>query len=188
MKKNNLKYIVLLYNGKKINNILKLEWKITNTGTKSIKSFETKPFLTYPEELNVSEAYISDKSEGLIIEDGLIIDKSKRTIGVRNLGSFHKKEFFVIDAYIIDADNSLISNDYLRRWEIGARSSNSKIVLAKNIYKKDKEATGNHVTNILTASSLSVFLFLFIVLIRYALSRTREPKSESKNNWGEFLY
>src|SRR5438045_1750720 len=63
VKQDEIPNLKLMLDSQQVGNILKVSWKIINTGTRGISNFETNPFINYPSGLKVISARVSEKSE-----------------------------------------------------------------------------------------------------------------------------
>jgi hypothetical protein len=122
-----------LYKNKPIKRALKISWKIINTGSKGIGSFEQMPAIIYPKKLIISDAFISNESPLLKIDKTLTIDSLNNQIIIRSMGIFNPNDFFDIDVYLIQFPDSLNVLNNLNEWDITAKSidlkTNKKITI-----------------------------------------------------------
>lgn len=117
----------LTYEDKHIKNVLKVSWRIVNTGSKGIQKFESGPSIVYPEGLNVVEARISGTSSLLKIEKTLSVDRLKRTIEINELGIFNPGDYFRINVYIMDIPDSVVSDLSFDNWGIKGKAVDLKL-------------------------------------------------------------
>jgi len=124
LRESGLEKLKLTYNGKSVENAMKISWRIINTGSKGILKFETPPWLMYPEkpDLNIVEARITDSPPLLKINKDPLIDSEERSIKVRDIGIFNKGESFRVDVYILDISELISLTDYLKGWELSAKA------------------------------------------------------------------
>ena len=102
---------------------MKLSWRVENTGTKGISSFdEHGPLLTYPSGTIVVDSRIVNSSPLLNIGKKPTIDTIDNNISIGDLGIFNKQDFFVIDIYVRDLAESGISQQFLNEWNLKAKA------------------------------------------------------------------
>jgi len=114
--------LALTWNGEPINNLLKLSWRVENSGTKGIPSFEHGPSITYPEGIQLASSTISYTSPKLKVNNNLVIDPNERHISVADLGIFNPGDFFLVDVYVTDVPESAISLDFFEGWNLEAKA------------------------------------------------------------------
>ena len=127
-----LEGLTLNYRGKEIQNVLKISWRIINTGTKGIKEFEVLPTIVYPEGSDVAEARLGEKSQLLEFNTNLVrglflINRKNRTIRLDNIGIFNHEEYFTVSVYMINIPDELISDEYFANWKLMAKTLDLKI-------------------------------------------------------------
>lgn len=155
----------LTYKDNPVKNALKVSWKIINTGSKGIPKFEKVPSLLYPRKLNVVEAKIFQKSPLLEVSKNLLIKPEDGTIEVTDIGIFNKKEFFVIDVYIMNMPDTIITAEYFTDWDFIAKSVDLKT--RKDItFEPREEARVQDTTPIIIAI---FFIAIYVVLIGFFL-------------------
>lgn len=114
--------LALTWRGEPIENILKLSWRVENSGTKGIPSFEYGPILNYPEEIQVASSTISLTSPMLKVNPKLVIDPIERHISVADIGILNRGDFFLVDVYVTDVTESAISSEFFDGWNLEAKA------------------------------------------------------------------
>ena len=127
VEKSELADLNLIYKNKLINNLLKTSWRVINTGTEGIDSFESGPVIFYPGELKVEEAQVTSTSTMLKIDKMVSINKQVHSISVNNLGIFNPGDYFVTDVYFADIPNKSIEFAFLDKWDLKAKALNLEI-------------------------------------------------------------
>lgn len=163
-----LQNLKLTHNEKPIKNVLKMSWRIINTGTEGIEKFEVNPSILYPENTNIASAFVSEFSGLLKIDRTLSIDYDNRNIKVDNIGIFNPGEFFKIDIYVIDSPSTSFSTDVLYDWNLMSKAKDLKI-------KKDMsyiEVRKDFISFIKKYSNyLSIFFVFFSTLLLIFVTR-----------------
>ena len=156
----------LSYQDSKTKNVLKIIWKIKNTGTKGIDQFEINPIIRFPKETKIIKTYISDFSTSLKIGEDLKIDNENRGIIVGNLGVFNKGEYFDIEVFISDVPNRTFSMNDFNNWNLRAKATD---LFIKKI-KPDKNLGKSKELNIKALFLASCFFLLAIIILTMSLS------------------
>jgi hypothetical protein len=118
----NLPDLALTWEGKPIENIMKISWRVKNSGTKGILSFEHGPIIAYPMNVIVASSTISLTSPMLKINKSIVIDPIERNISVEDLGIFNPEDFFLVDVYVTDVPDSTISPEFFDGWNLEAKA------------------------------------------------------------------
>ncbi len=150
-----------------VNNVMKVSWRITNTGDKGILGFEQPPLLIYPRRFNVIEAKVSDKSPLLEIDEYTSIESEVNTVEVSDISLLNPGEFLKLDIYIVNMDDSEITDDYFADWKFAARALDlqTKMNTACDIrYKEPKR----------NLYLLSLYIFSAILIFVYLSYRQRK--------------
>lgn len=129
----------LIYKGESLRSILKLSWRVTNTGSEGIGRFESGPAIHYPDNFEIAEAKVTSKSPDLKLDKDVLIDKQNRRILVNNLGIFNSGDFFVLDVYITDIPQPILSQASFGGWELKAKSLNLQIQKDSFLKENDNE-------------------------------------------------
>lgn len=112
--------LMLTLQSEPVENILKITWRIVNTGNKGIQGFESGPFITFPKDLNVVSAKISETSQFLKIKRELEVKDEKAEI--KSLGVFNPGNYFRVDFYLKDVTKDATTNEYFSKWELLGKS------------------------------------------------------------------
>lgn len=117
---NDLPNLKLMLSDQPVANILKVSWRITNTGNKGINEFESGPTIVLPKDLKIVYAQISDTSPHLKIGRTVHIIDNKAHID--SLGIFNPTNYFRIDFYLKDIGESSLNNQYFESWDFEGKS------------------------------------------------------------------
>ncbi len=117
-----LEGLEVTYAGQSVSNVLKVSWRIANSGNRGIESFETPPSITYPDDITVVQAIVSEKPELLTIDKEGTIDSEKRVIKLKNIGSLNENESFKLDVYMLNAVAADVSPKFFEPWRFVAKA------------------------------------------------------------------
>lgn len=159
--------LALTWNGEPINNLLKLSWRVENSGTRGITSFEHGPSISYQEGIQVASSSISYTSQKLKINKNLVIDPNERIISVSDLGIFNPGDYFLVDVYLTDIPESEISLSFFEGWNLEAKALDldiKKDLVAANRVAEKRERPNWVRRNIIM---IVMFYLIFVIIISY---------------------
>ena len=117
-----LEELEMTYAGQPVSNVLKVSWRIANTGNKGIERFETPPFITYPEGLTVTQAVVSEKPDLLAIDKYGIIESEERVIKLSNIGILNENDSFQLDVCMLNVAAADVSPQFFEQWSFDAKA------------------------------------------------------------------
>jgi len=156
-----LEDLKLMLGTQPVENILKLTWRVTNSGKKGISSFESGPFIEFPAGSEVVSAYVTDPSPLLKIAKKVTLEDSR--IKLDSLGIFNSNDFFKVNVYIKNIKDEKITPDYFEEWNFKGKALDLNIV--KDISTMRAEAQKSKPLSdiveafIVTAILLALFMF-----------------------------
>jgi hypothetical protein len=88
----------LMLDNQMVQNILKVSWRIINTGNKGIMNFESGPFIVFPKGQDIISARITESSH--LLKAAKNLRTTENNLYIDSLGVFNSGDFFKVDIYI----------------------------------------------------------------------------------------
>ena len=115
-----LEELQLLYKGEAVKNVLKVSWRVINTGNKGIEVFEYGPAIQLPRQYSPISARITDTSPQLRVRRKLRLKENQ--IITDSLGIFNPGDFFKADIYLRDVPDTEITSKFFEAWSLVSKS------------------------------------------------------------------
>ena len=115
----------LFLDSEEVNNILKVSWRIINTGNKGIEKFESGPFIEFPDDLNVVSARIDETSPFLKVAKIPIISSTR--IVIDSLGIFNSLDYMKVDLYLKNISKQDVTTEFFDKWDLKGKTLNLSI-------------------------------------------------------------
>ncbi|TKJ36822.1 hypothetical protein CEE37_14650 [candidate division LCP-89 bacterium B3_LCP] len=154
----------LIYKDIPVRNILKVSWKILNSGSKGIAEFESGPTILFPEGMIVTEARISEASPLLKYNKETYTDSTNRKIDISGLGVFNEGDYIKVDVYIVDLPDTLIASALFQEWDMIAKAVDLKVRKEIDFTSLEEKTVYDSTLKILVTLNL-IFGLAFVTMV-----------------------
>ncbi len=158
----------LMLDQQEVENILKVSWRVINTGNKGIINFESGPFIEFPKGSDIVTAKISDSSPYLKVARKLRIVDNRAFID--SLGVFNSGDFLKVDFFLKNIIEEKITSQYFKEWILNGKSLDLSLSQDISLARQDSENLiefniKNFLVGIIGSLLATIIIMVFITFL-----------------------
>lgn len=153
----------LMLDQQEVENILKVSWRVINTGNKGIINFESGPLIEFPEGSDIVIAKVSESSPYLKVARKLRIVGNQAFID--SLGVFNSCDFFKVDFFIKNIAEQKITKQYFKEWILSGKSLDLSFSQDVSLAREDSKSSSSMLERTYEYMQYSVIIITIIWVV-----------------------